>query len=79
MGSIKQAVQNQKPVQLQVNNSGAWKTVLRFDAADEVKGDKVQRAALMLAEAVPDLRMRIATTDALPIVLMYLTNGEWDK
>ncbi len=68
-----------KPVQLQVNNSGAWKTVLRFDAADECAGDQVQRGCLTLAQAVPDLRMRIATVEALPLVLTYLNGGEWSK
>lgn len=68
-----------KPVQLQVNNSGAWKTVLRFDASDDCVGDQVQRGCLLLAQAVPDLRMRIATTESLPLVLTYLTGGEWSK
>jgi len=34
-----------KPVKLQVNNSGAWKDVVRFDAADAHAAGEVMGAA----------------------------------
>jgi hypothetical protein len=73
------AQQPTKPCQLQVNNSGAWKTVVRFDAAspDEVEG--VEHGAEMLHNVNQDSRFRIATDDGLQTALMYLEKGEWRK
>lgn len=61
-----------RPVQLQINNSGAWKTVIRFDAGDEFSGDRVQQAVDMLGEIDGNKKTtwRIATTDSLPCVLL---------
>lgn len=69
-----------RPVQLQVNNSGAWKTVLRFDAGDDAAGHQVQQAVQMLHQADPGPGWRIATRERLPVVLMHLsrsTYGLW--
>lgn len=69
-----------RPVQLQVNLAGAWKTVLQFDAGDCAAAAKVQEGAQLLHEAAPVTGWRITTTDRQPIVLRYLsrsTYGMW--
>lgn len=57
-------------VQLQINNSGAWKTIARFDADDEAAWHYartgVSRIALTDASAT---NWRIATVAPLPKVL----------
>lgn len=69
-----------RPVQLQVNTNGAWKTVLRFDASD--KGDwlNVRLAVAQLHEADPESSWRIATQCRPTVVLSHLgksTYGIW--
>lgn len=69
-----------RPVQLQVNLAGAWKTVLCFDAGDDAVAEKVQCGAQMLHEAVPAASWRIATRDKLPLALRHMgknTYGLW--
>lgn len=69
-----------RPVQLQVNLAGAWKTVLHFDAGDAIAADQVQQGALMLHEAAPITSFRIATRDSHPTVLRHMgksTYGIW--
>ena len=68
---------HQKPVQLQLNNSGAWKNVVQFDAADQVTSDKVVEAAVALSAIDTSARFRIATHDAFQQVLLYVGKGEW--
>lgn len=68
-----------KPVQLQLNNSGAWKTIVKFDAAEDDISDKVVAAAIFLSGIDETARFRIATRDALPEVLIYMDKGEWRK
>ncbi len=59
-----------KPVKLQVNNSGAWKDVVRFDADDAIAQDKVMAAVESLGTVNPDIKWRICTADSLQAVLM---------
>lgn len=59
-------------LQLQVNTSGAWKTLLRFDADDERAACLARDGALMLHEAEPRLAFRVATCESLPRVLFLL-------
>jgi len=66
-----------KPVQLQVNNTGAWKNVCNFDAANVAAADKVTDAAEALQQIDPSLKFRIATRDGLNEALMHLVKGEW--
>jgi hypothetical protein len=66
-----------RPVQLQVNLAGAWKTVLHFDAGDAIASDKVQQGALMLHEAAPNADFRIATRERHPVVLRHLSKGTY--
>jgi hypothetical protein len=71
-----------KPCKLQMNNSGAWKDITRFDAADEEHADDLMNAAAQLADAVNDgakkarLTLRIVTDEALPDVLMRYDSRE---
>lgn len=68
------------PVQLQFNNSGAWKTVARFDASDEPAVTEAQTGALYLYSADRRTKWRIATVDRHPVVLRQMdagTNGLW--
>lgn len=61
-----------RPVQLQINNSGAWKTVAKFDAGDERAGDDAQKAVELLGQVDSGNKAvwRIATDEALPCVLL---------
>jgi hypothetical protein len=58
-----------KPVKLQVNNSGAWKNVIRFDAADEVACAEAMDAAEKLG-SIGDVTWRVCIDDAMDVVLM---------
>lgn len=63
-------------VKLQLNTSGAWKDVLRFDI-DAVDDQAIQVASVQLVElAYPEGRakLRIATADAWQTALVY-----WDS
>lgn len=68
-----------KPCILQVNNSGAWKTVLHFDAANARDVEAVENGAEMLHNVNQASRFRIATDDGLQTALMYLEKGQWRK
>lgn len=72
---------NQKrPVQLQVNTAGAWKTVLKFDAGDDTATTQVQHAVALLHEQDTSTKWRITTIDRHPIVLRAVsasTYGIW--
>lgn len=71
---------NPRPVQLQANLAGAWKTVLYFDAGDDAAAENVQHGVVMLHEASPGTAWRIATHEPLPEVLRHLsksTCGIW--
>ena len=68
---------HQKPVQLQLNNSGAWKTIVKFDAADDAASDQVMAAGISLSGLDHTARFRVATRDPLPHALMYMEMGEW--
>lgn len=67
--------------QLQVNNSGAWKTVLRFDGSDARKREWVRTGASLLSDASSGATSyRIASCDRQPVVLSYMgtsTYGIW--
>lgn len=61
-----------RPVQLQLNNSGAWKTIARFDAGDALATGYAQEAATMLKRVDARNQFRITTCEGLPVVLMRL-------
>jgi hypothetical protein len=66
-----------KPCRLELNNSGAWKLLGRFDLAAQDAADGIMDAAEALARALNDpasgrralVTLRISTDDALPSVL----------
>lgn len=68
-----------KPVHLQLNNSGAWKTIVSFDAANDQVVGQVMEAAVELQRIDASARFRIASKDSLIGALMYLDKGEWRK
>lgn len=70
----------QRPVQLQANTHGAWKSVLRFDAGDATAAAAVQEAAARLYEVDPNTSWRIVTDGRHPMVLRHLSfsgGGRW--
>lgn len=69
-----------RPVQLQVNTNGAWKTVLPFDAGNAAAAELVEQGTQMLFEASGKVSFRVATCDRHPAVLRQLsasTYGLW--
>lgn len=70
-----------KPVKLQANVAGAWKTIATFDAADDAAAAKVQEGAQLLHDASPNTAYRIAMIDGRsPTVLRQIsksTYGIW--
>ena len=63
-------IEGGRPVQLQLNNAGSWKTLAKFDAGNGDQGDK----ALMVGQLLGELggtrtTLRIATCEAMPVVL----------
>lgn len=62
-----------KPVRLELNNSGAWKLVCRFDAAREDQADAAMEGAEQLLRAAGGRgAWRISSDEPLPAVLMRL-------
>jgi hypothetical protein len=67
-----------KPVKLQVNNSGAWTDVLRFDAADELACSEVMEAAAALGR-LGGGTWRVCMADSLQQVLLHWTAAKgWE-
>lgn len=66
-----------KPCVLQVNNSGAWKTVCHFDDAVADQAGRVREAALSLQFVNDRSRFRIATDDGKQTVIAWLDNLIW--
>jgi hypothetical protein len=76
-----------KPVRLEMNNSGSWKVLGRFDAADDDQTELVLDAAEQLVRTLhnsddpkgcPTLRVSVAhSTDTIDVVLLRwdLVNG----
>jgi hypothetical protein len=61
-----------RPLKLELNNSGAWKTIARFDAGDELACAAAQNGADLLGRLGPKrVSWRIATDEPLPDVLLY--------
>jgi hypothetical protein len=62
------------PLQLQLNNSGSWKTVARFDGLDPVAYDHAMEAVATLTQINSNYTWRIVTDAAHPVVLTH-----WDS
>lgn len=69
-----------KTVRLEINNSGAWKMLGRFDAADEFGADIVLNAAEQLAQALVEsgnrLTMRVSMAEPPHSALMHWNDPE---
>lgn len=66
--------------QLQINNSGAWKTIVWWPRDDDDRRSNALNAALMLRYIDPLAKFRIATREPYPRVLRVLgydTGGRW--
>lgn len=64
-----------RPCKLQINNSGAWRDVVRFDI-DAQDAEAIQAAAVnlvVLADPAGKTSLRIATADAFQTALI-----RWD-
>lgn len=67
-----------KPCRLELNNSGAWKLLGRFDAGQDAAASAIMDAAEQLARALNDpacgrpstVTLRISTDEPLPGVLI---------
>jgi len=79
-------VNDNKPCRLELNNSGSWKVIGRFDAADEEHTGMVMDAAESLIKVLnngaPPKRcasLRVSMDDGLGQVLLYWTaeRGLW--
>jgi hypothetical protein len=79
----------QKPCRLEINNSGSWKLLGKFDAGAEASTDAILDAAARLGAALNDkacgrpglCTLRVSTDDAQPDVLMRWANEDagWQK
>lgn len=66
-----------KMVKLQVNNSGAWKDVLKFDASENHVGAEIQDAVHQMGIHDPrNISFRIAIDDSMNEVLLVWTKAE---
>lgn len=70
-----------KPVKLQLNNSGAWKDVIHFDAANDIAAERAMGAADTLGNLdAHRLTFRVVIEGASPEVLMTWNKDEgWKK
>ncbi|WP_198086634.1 hypothetical protein [Variovorax sp. E3] len=60
----------ERPLKLQLNNSGAWKDVVHFDGADETEAERVLEAATTLGDLdTGNVTFRVVTEDAYPEVV----------
>jgi len=76
-----------KPCRLELNNSGAWKLLAKFDAANAEDTDALMNAAESLAKAIndtssgrkPGTSLRVATDETSPVMLTLWTHerGIW--
>lgn len=65
------------PRVLQVNNSGAWKSVCHFDDAVADQGGCVREAAESMQFVDERARFRIATDDGKQTAIAWLENLLW--
>lgn len=71
------------PCRLELNNSGAWKVIVRFDAADEETSGEIMDAAAKLSNAVnagadkPQFTLRISAEDATVLARYEGIDGGW--
>ena len=67
-------------LRLELNNTGAWKVVLRFRADDDHATGVVQEHTYQLARLDTKAKWRISTDEAQPKALAYCTHDQgWIK
>ena len=74
-----------KPVRLELNNSGSWKVLGRFDAADDEQASLVMDAAEDLIKTLHNSEdpkhcptLRVSTDDGLAsVVVRWSLEGGW--
>lgn len=70
------------PVRLELNNSGAWKVIVRFDLRDSDRAARIMSAGQDLAEAVnlgqdkPQVTLRIVTDDIHAHLVSHYIGGK---
>jgi hypothetical protein len=70
------------PVRLELNNSGAWKVIVRFDLRDSNRAARIMSAGQDLAEAVnlgqdkPQFTLRIVTDDIHAHLVSHYIGGK---
>lgn len=71
-----------KPCRLELNNSGSWKLLGKFDAADDGSTSDIMNAAASLVDALNEASggrpatLRISTDDTHPCTLMRHNSRE---
>lgn len=70
------AASKQRPVRLELNNSGAWKVITRFDADDDHATNVIQESTYALAKIDTKARWRVCTDAPHPVVLMYCSHDK---
>lgn len=69
-----------QPAKLQVNNSGAWKDIARFDAADLLNASRIADAAETLGRVDQQLKFRIVADATYPkVMLNWTADTGWKK
>jgi len=67
-------------LRLELNNTGAWKVILRFLADDAHATGVVQESTYQLARLDTKSKWRISTDEAQPKALAYCTHDQgWIK
>lgn len=71
-----------KPVRLEINDSGSWRVICRFDAADDERANAILDAAERLAQALvwTDLRPKLAlrvSIDATNVLMRWSAREGW--
>ena len=63
-------------LRLELNNTGSWKVVNRFNSDDDHATSVVQESAYALARLDTKAKWRISTDEAQPKVLCYCTHDQ---
>lgn len=71
-----------KPVRLEINDSGSWRVIARFDESDAEQFDEILDAAEQLARALiwSDVKPRLAlrvSIDATIVLMRWSLIGGW--
>lgn len=62
----------ERPVNLEINTSGAWRRLMGFDASNDARSDAIKHHAASLA-SFANAKLRIVMAGQIPDVLQYWT------